>query len=378
MSLMQYKEFAGVVVNLPLLVGKGILSKYEREGNFMITRVSLSIITFAYSLLLSANDYKETFITKPPVSFNVVIKEKRWSGEVTFNMKENTLSIAYDKTYTIRGEEIKSKTISANLKDEDKVLIYESVLRSNMFSIKDKKLNALGTIKRYPHSNTYFKIELNENKINNHFECDVENLGIFNAASPRDDINKLWALYEVTNLLLQLRCNETIHFDNWLLIYLIERFKAGENGEDKFDNDLLPNGMISSHFKILKKYTDLLNKQKEQSLTKEESNTMAEFETILNSPDLSKIADLPYSGFFLWQLKKEPDELNEDIKVIRKRLEKSDLKNDDELKQTLMMFEEFLEKYSEQNDNPLYIGIKDFYELLKNKEELPNNGLNLP
>lgn len=342
----------------------------------MITRISLAIITFTCCLFLSANDYKETFIPKPPVAFNVIIKEKCWSGEVTFNMNENTLSLVFDKPYTIRGEEIRSKVISANLKDEDKVLIYESVLRNNMFSIKDNKLNALGTIKRYPHINTFFKIELNENKINNHLECDVENLRIFNADAPSDDINKLWSLYELANLLLQLRCNENMYFNNWLLIYLRERIKAVESGEDKFDSDSLPNDIMRSYSGILEKYKDLVHKQKESQLAEDEMGRIKELKNILDKS--SELADLPYSGMCLWQLKKEPDNLNEDIKIIRKRLEKSDLKNDDELKKTLKIFEEFLEKYREQSDNPLYIGIKDFYELLKNKEELPNNGLNLP
>ena len=88
----------------------------------MFTRATLSILCFTACLSSSAGDY---FISNPPDSFSLIIKEECSNNEVTFDLSQNALSATFGKVNMIRGKEMKGKTISANLKDEDKVLIYE-------------------------------------------------------------------------------------------------------------------------------------------------------------------------------------------------------------------------------------------------------------
>ncbi len=176
------------------------------------------------------------------------------------------------------------------------------------------------------------------------------------------------------NLLLQLRCDENMNFNNWLLTYLRERTEAVEKGVDRFDEDRFETDVVfRSELKLLKKYKDLLNKQKGSSLTDSELNKIKQMKSFLN---LSKFADLPYPGMIINQHGEAPDKINEDLKIIRKSLVNLNLKNGDELKQTLKMFEDFFEKYKEQSDNLLYKGkgAKDFYEILKDKEYFPHEG----
>ena len=366
----------------------------------MITkRIIVFNVSFLFFSFLATGENTKMFIDNPPDEFNVIIKEKQYlkeMGEVVFNLKNNTLVASYGKEYTVRGEKIKSKTITTNFKNEDKVLIYEYIIRSQIFAIKEKKLNSLGSVKTFPHTNTIFNIVLRENDKYNSLECDVENLNIYNVVSPSDDINKLWTLSQIVNLLLKIRCNETIAFENWQWADFAERIKVVENGGCIFDNDDLPGRIFNSELKILKKYKNLLEKKNSDNLSEGEQETIESLRRHLFGHDMMKFVDLPYTGMSQYitssdlnpkDSAKEPhdikveaggkikdfteiDQITKDASELIKKRQGLDISTKEGCRETIKMYEEFLGKYKNQSDNIFYKGAKEIYETMKKRDSL--------